>query len=202
MKTTVKSIIKSLNIKKGNTSLAFGSRMDSGSYVFTNSHILYELSKNNELNNNLLKNVIDYNEAIQIAGYKNTKNSIRNTCKLKDGSLELTKNNAYKKCYCQKINTEEFTSLFNWFKKIKNASFIKFCKYWIYVLDKNDKVIDKTMTNIDFNMKLNFKYLVNVFKNISNLDHGCNEILMSEKAIVFKTNTTESIIMKIFEPNC
>ena len=201
MKTTVKSIIKSLNIKKGNTSLAYGSRMDSGSYVFTNGHILYELSKNNELNNDLLSNVIDYLQAVQIAGYKNNKNSIRNTCKLKDSTLELAKNNTYKNCYCQKIDIEEFTSLFNWFHKIKNASFVKFCKYWIYVLDKQDKVIDKTMTNIDFNMKLNFKYLVNVFKNTSGMDR-ITEILMSEKAIIFKTDTTESIVMKIYEPNC
>ena len=190
MKTTVKSIIKSLNIKKGNSSLAFGSRMDSGSYVFTNGHILYELSKNNELNNDLLSNVIDYLQAVQIAGYKNNKNSIRNTCKLKDSTLELAKDNTYKNCYCQKIDIEEFASLFNWFSKIKNASFVKFRKYWLYVLDKNDNVIDKTMTNIDFNIKLNFKYLVNVYKNTSGMDR-ITEILMSEKAIIFKTGTTE-----------
>lgn len=201
MKTTVKSIIKSLNIKKSNTSLAYGSRMDSGSYVFTNGHILYELSKNNELNNDLLSNVIDYLQAVQIAGYKNNKNSIRNTCKLKDSTLELAKNNTYKNCYCQKIDIEEFASLFNWFSKIKNASFVKFRKYWLYVLDKNDNVIDKTMTNIDFNMKLNFKYLVNVYKNTSGMDL-ITEILMSEKAIIFKTDTTESIVMKIYDPNC
>ena len=201
MKTTVKSIIKSLNIKNGNTSLAYGSRMDSGNYVFTNGYILYELSKNNELNNDLLSNVIDYLQAVQIAGYKNNKNSIRNTCKLKDSTLELAKNNTYKNCYCQKINIEEFASLFNWFSKIKNASFVKFRKYWLYVLDKNDNVIDKTMTNIDFNMKLNFKYLVNVYKNTSGMDR-ITEILMSEKAIIFKTGTTESIVMKIYEPNC
>lgn len=201
MKTTVKSIIKSLNIKNGNTSLAYGSRMDSGSYVFTNGHILYELSKNNELNNDLLSNVIDYLQAVQIAGYKNNKNSIRNTCKLKDSTLELAKNNTYKNCYCQKIDIEEFTSLFHWFSKIKNASFVKFRKYWLYVLDKNDNVIDKTMTNIDFNIKLNFKYLVNVYKNTSGMDR-ITEILMSEKAIIFKTDTTESIVMKIYEPNC
>lgn len=201
MKTTVKSIIKSLNIKNGNTSLAYGSRMDSGSYVFTNGHILYELSKNNELNNDLLSNVIDYLQAVQIAGYKNNKNSIRNTCKLKDSTLELAKNNTYKNCYCQKINIEEFASLFHWFSKIKNASFVKFRKYWLYVLDKNDNVIDKTMTNIDFNIKLNFKYLVNVYKNTSGMDR-ITEILMSEKAIIFKTDTTESIVMKIYEPNC
>ena len=201
MKTTVKSIIKSLNIKKGNSSLAFGSRMDSGNYVFTNGHILYELTKNNELNNDLLSNVIDYLTAVQIAGYKNNKNSIRNTCKLKDSTLELAKNNTYKNCYCQKIDIEEFASLFNWFSKIKNASFVKFRKYWLYVLDKNDNVIDKTMTNIDFNMKLNFKCLVNVYKNTSGMDR-ITEILMSEKAIIFKTGTTESIVMKIYEPNC
>lgn len=202
MKTTVKSIIKSLNINKYNNSpVAYGSRMDSGAYVFTNGHILYELTKNNELNNDLLSNVIDYLSAVKIAGYKNNKNSIRNTCKLKDSTLELAKNNTYKNCYCQKINIEEFASLFNWFHKIKNASFVKFRRYWLYILDKNDNVIDKTMTNIDFNMKLNFKYLVNVYKNTSGMDR-ITEILMSEKAIIFKTDTTESIVMKIFEPNC
>lgn len=200
MKTTIKSIIKSLNINKYNSPVAYGSRMDSGAYVFTNGHILYELTKNNELNNNLLSNVIDYLSAVKIAGFKETNKVNRNTKKLNDSILDLAKRCSYQDCFnCKKIEVREFTRVFNWFKKIKNASSIKFTQYWIYVLDKQDNIIDKTITTIDLNMKLNFKYVVNVFKNLSNIDHGCNEIITSNKAMILRTETIESIIMSIRE---
>lgn len=199
MKTTVKSIIKSLNINKDYSYIAYGSRLNNGNYVFTNGHILYELTKNNKLNNELLSNVIDYLDAVKIAGYVERNKKNRNTCKLSDNALKVAKNRIYQNCQFNKINIEEFTRVFNWFRKIKNASSIKFTQYWIYILDKYDKVIDKTITTIDLNMKLNFKYVVNVFKNLSNIDHGCNEIVTSEKAMILKTETIESIIMSIQE---
>ena len=200
MKTTVKSIIKSLNINKDYSYIAYGSRLDNGNYVFTNSHILYELSKNSELNNNLLSNVIDYLTAVKIAGYTENNKINRNTCKLNDNSLELAKNRAYRDCFdCKKIDVKEFVSLFDWLKKIKNASTVKFVKHWLYVLDKQNNVIDKTITNIDLNIKLNFKYLVQVFRNMSNIDRGCTEIIASDKAMILRTETVESIIMSIKE---
>lgn len=200
MKTTVKSIIKSLNINKDYSYIAYGSRLNNGNYVFTNGHILYELTKNNKLNNELLSNVIDYLDAVKIAGYTENNKINRNTCKLNDNSLELAKNRAYRDCFdCKKIDVKEFVSLFDWLKKIKNASTVKFVKHWLYVLDKQNNVIDKTITNIDLNMKLNFKYLVQVFRNMSNIDHGCTEIITSDKAMILRSDTVESIIMSIKE---